>query len=87
MIGLMAKSLEDAKKRLDDEFGQIRRRLDDIHEKFDRVTSGRAGDDIEKLLKDLEDEVHKVRTGGALRPGANQYSRVRKEWLELGGTP
>ena len=78
-----AKDLEHAKKRLDDEWGQIRRRLDDIHEKMDRVVSARAGDDIEKLLEDLEDEVKKVRTGGLLRPGSNQYSRVRKEWLEL----
>lgn len=86
MIGPMAKSLEDAQKRLDDEFGQIRRRLDDLHEKMDRVVSARAGDDIEHLLKELEDEVKKVRTGGVLRPGANQYSRVREEWLELGGS-
>ena len=78
-----AKDLEHAKKRLDDEFGQIRRRLDDLHEAMDRVVSAQPEDDIEALLKDLEDEVHKVRTGGWLRPGANGHARARKDYLEL----
>lgn len=79
----MAKDVAEARKRLDDEFGQIRRRLDDLHEAMDRVVSAKAEDDIEGLLKDLEDEVHKVRTGGVLRHGANGHARARKEWLEL----
>jgi hypothetical protein len=76
----MADDLEKAKKRLDDEYGQIRRRFDEIHERFDRVTTAHAGDDLEKLLKDLEDKVKEVRTGGMLRHGANGYSRARKDY-------
>ena len=78
----MAKSVEDAKKRLDDEYGQVRRRFDEIHEKFDRVSTAQAGDDLEGLLKDLEDKVHEVRTGGALRHGANGYTRAKKDYDE-----
>ena len=78
----MAKSVEDAKKRLDDEYGQVRRRFDEIHEKFDRVTTAHAGDDLEGLLKELEDKVQEVRTGGKLRPGANGYTRAKKDYDE-----
>jgi hypothetical protein len=78
----MAKSVEDAKKRLDDEYGQVRRRFDEIHEKFDRVATAQPGDDLEGLLKDLEDKVHEVRTGGVLRHGANGYTRAKKDYDE-----
>ncbi len=76
----MAKSVEHAKKRLDDEYGQVRRRFDEIHERFDRVVSAQPGDDLEGLLKDLEDKVKEVRTGGILRHGANGYTRARKDY-------
>lgn len=72
--------LEKAKKRLDDEYGQVRRRFDEIHEKFDRVATAQPGDDLEGLLKDLEDKVKEVRTGGMLRHGANGYTRARKDY-------
>jgi hypothetical protein len=76
----MAKDLEHWKKRLDDEYGQIRRRFDEIHEAFDKVSNAQPGDDMEGLLKDLEKKVRTVRTGGWFRPGANQYSRVLRKY-------
>jgi hypothetical protein len=76
----MATDLEKAKKRLDDEYGQVRRRFDEIHERFDRVVSAQPGDDLEGLLEDLEDKVKEVRTGGLLRHGANGYTRARKDY-------
>jgi hypothetical protein len=78
----MADSVEKARKRLDDEYGQIRRRFDEIHERFDRVSSAKAEDDMEGLLKDLEDKVHEVRTGGVLRHGANGHTRALKKYKE-----
>ena len=76
----MATDLEKAKKRLDDEYGQVRRRFDEIHERFDRVVSCGPEDDIEGALKDLEDKVHEVRTGGVLRPGANGHTRALDDY-------
>lgn len=76
----MADSLEHAKKRLDDEYGQITRRFDEIHTAFDWVVQGKAGDDMHARLKDLEKKVHKVRTGGWFRPGARGYSRALKKY-------
>ena len=79
----MAKTLEEARKRLDDEYGQIRRHLDSIHDAFDQVISANAEDDIEGRLQELEDVVKKVRTGGVLGHGANGHARARKKYLEL----
>ena len=76
----MADDLEHARKRLDDEYGQIRRRLDEIHTAFDRVISANAEDDLRGRLKDLEKKVKKVRTGGLFRPGANGHRRALKKY-------
>ena len=74
--------LEHAKKRLDDEYGQTRRRFDEIHERFDRVASAGPEDDLRGLLKDLEKKVRRVRTGGLFRPGANGHARALKKYLK-----
>lgn len=76
----MADDLEHAKKRLDDEYGQITRRFDEIHEAFDKVSNARPGDDMYGLLKDLEKKVHTVRTGGWFRPGAHGYNRALRKY-------
>jgi len=76
----MAKDLDHWKKRLDDEWGQITRRFNEIHTAFDWVVQGKPGDDMHARLKDLEKKVHKVRTGGWFRPGARQYNRVLKKY-------
>jgi hypothetical protein len=79
----MAKSLEEARKRLDDEYGQVRRHLDDIHKALDRVERAGPEDELEELLEDLEDAVKKVRTGGVLGHGANGHTRALKEYREI----
>ena len=73
-------SLEHAKKRLDDEYGQVRRRFDEIHERFDRVVAAGPEDDLRGLLKDLEKRVRKIRTGGLFRPGANGHARALRKY-------
>ena len=50
----MAEGLEEARRRLDDEYGQVRRHLDRIHKAMDRVDASGPEDDISELLKDLE---------------------------------
>jgi hypothetical protein len=81
----MADDLEHARKRLDDEYGQIRRRFDDIHERFDRVVSAGPEDDLRGMLKDLEKRVRKIRTGGLFRHGANGHARALRKYQQVKG--
>ena len=79
----MAKSLEEARKELDNEFEQHRDRLKKIHRKLEEVEKAGPEDDVEGKLKDLEDEVKDARTGGLLGGGAKGHSKARKEYLDL----
>ena len=79
----MAKSLEEARKRLDDEFGQVRRHLQKIHEALDKVEKAGPEDDLKGLLQALAKEVEQVRDGGLTGSGANGHARALKEYLEI----
>jgi hypothetical protein len=76
-------SLEEARKHLDDEFGQVRRKLDRIHEALDKVEAAGPEDDLHGLLDDLESTVKEVRDGGVVGSGANGHRRALKKYLEL----
>jgi hypothetical protein len=76
-------SLEEARKHLDDEFGQVRRKLDKIHKALDKVEAAGPEDDLHGLLADLESTVKEVRDGGVVGSGANGHRRALKAYLEL----
>jgi hypothetical protein len=78
----MAETVEEAKKKLDDEYGQVRRKFDGIHTAFDRVISAGPEDDVYDRLKDLEKIVKEVRDGGVVGSGANGHRRALKEYEE-----
>jgi hypothetical protein len=79
----MAKSLDDARKELDDEFEQHRGRLKKIHDKLDEVEKAGPEDDLEEKLKELEDTVKEARTGGLVGSGAKGHTKARKEYEQL----
>jgi hypothetical protein len=79
----MTKSLEEARKKLDDEFGQVRRHLEKIHQALDTLEKAGPEDDLEHLLDELEKQVKEVRTGGLLGHGAKGHRRAREEYLAL----
>jgi hypothetical protein len=76
-------SLEEARKKLDDEFGQVRRKLAKIHEALDKVEAAGPEDDLHGLLKELESTVKEVRDGGVVGSGANGHRRALKHYLEV----
>lgn len=78
----MADGLEEARKRLDDEYGQVRRHLDRLHSAVDRVDAAGPEDDIYELLKDLEDVVKEIRTGGVVGSGAKGHKRALEKYRE-----
>ena len=79
----MAKSLEDARKKLDDEYGQLRRKFDQIHNALDKVEKAGPEDDLHDLLKDLEKVVKEVRDGGVVGSGANGHRRALEEYRKI----
>jgi hypothetical protein len=76
-------SLDQARKHLDDEFGQVRRKLGKIHEALDNVEAAGPEDDLHGLLADLESTVKEVRDGGVVGSGANGHRRALEEYLRL----
>ena len=78
----MAEGLEEARRRLDDEYGQVRRHLDKIHSALDRVDAAGPEDDLHDLLKDLEDVVKEVRTGGVVGSGAQGHRRALEDYRD-----
>jgi hypothetical protein len=75
--------LEEARKRLDDEFGQVRRKLDKIRAALEKVEAAGPEDDLHDLLADLESTVKEVRDGGVVGSGANGHRRALKRYLDL----
>jgi hypothetical protein len=76
------KSVEEARKRLEDEYGQFRRHLDSIHDAFDQVITAGAEDDIYERTEKLEKVVKEVRDGGVIGSGLNGHRRALKEYQE-----
>ncbi len=81
----MADELSKARKRLDDEFGQVRRHLDKIHDALNRVESAGPEDDLYDLLGKLEERVKEVRTGGLIGSGAHGHRRALDDYKKLKG--
>ena len=81
----MADDLEKARKRLEDEFGQVRRHLDNIHEALNKVETAGPEDDLHGLLEELEHRVNEVRTGGLIGSGANGHRRALEDYRKLMG--
>jgi hypothetical protein len=81
----MADSLSEAREKLEKEYSDVRKHFGEIEAALRTVLNANAEDDIEHLLKELEDRVHKARTGGVFGSGANSHARARKTYLELAG--
>ena len=76
----MAKRVEDLHEKLMDEYGQVRRKFDEIHTAFDHMISAGPTDDVYDRLLHLEKVVKEVRDGGVIGSGANGHRRALKEY-------
>ncbi len=77
--------LRAARRRLEDEYGQVRRHLDKIRKALEDVEKAGPEDDLEALLGKLEDRVKEVRTGGLIGSGAQGHHRALKDYRKLKG--
>jgi hypothetical protein len=78
----VAEGLEEARRKLDDEYGQVRRHLKKVHAALERVDAAGPEDDLYALLKDLEDAVKEVRNGGVVGSGAKGHRRALEHYRE-----
>lgn len=78
----MTEPLSDARRKLDDEFGQVRRHLGTINDALEKVEAAGPEDDLFELLEDLEKTVKEVRTGGLIGSGAKGHREARKKYLD-----
>ena len=81
----MAEDLDKARKRLEDEYGQVRRHLGKIRSALDDVEKAGPEDDLEHLLDELEHRVKEVRTGGLIGSGAKGHHRALEDYRKLQG--
>ena len=81
----MSEDLDKARKRLEDEYGQVRRHLDKIRHALDDVEKAGPEDDVSELLETLEKRVHEVRTGGLIGSGAHGHHRALEDYRKLKG--
>jgi hypothetical protein len=79
----MAKTLEEARRELDNEFEQYRDRLKKIHKKLDEVEKAGPEDDLFGKLEELEDTVKEARTGGMVGSGAKGHREALEEYRKL----
>lgn len=83
----MPKSLEEARKELDDEFSQHRDRMGEVHRRIADVDRLGPTDDIYKAMEKLLDAVKEATTGGLIGSGAKGHREAREEWQKAGGKP
>ena len=77
--------LQEARHRLEDEYGQVVRHLDNIREAFAEVERAGPEDDLYDLLGKLEERVAEVRTGGVIGSGAHGHRRALERYRQLKG--
>ncbi len=79
---MSTQNLEEARKELEKEYAQVREHFGEIEQAMQAVMKAGPEDDLSKMLETLEDRVHKARTGGVLRSGANGHAKALKEYLD-----
>lgn len=78
----MGDTLDDRRKKLDDEFIDVRKGLDDIRAAFGHLEAAGPEDDISGMLDTLEDVVGKVKGGGLFGSGAKGHRKALEAYKE-----
>ena len=81
----MPKSLEEARKELDEEFSQHRDRMGEVHRRIADVDRLGPTDDIYNAMEKLLDAVKEAATGGLIGSGAKGHRDALADWKQAGG--
>ena len=82
----MPKSLEEARRELDEEFSQHRDRMGEVHRRLADVDRLGPTDDVYEAMEKLLDAVKEATTGGLVGSGAKGHREAREEWKKAGGS-
>ncbi len=75
--------LAKARKELEKEYAQARQDLAPIERAYQSLMDATPEDNLSEMLEDLEDAVHKARTGGLIGSGANGHRRALEDYLKI----
>lgn len=75
--------VEKAEQDVIKSFEKVKQDLGRIFVEFEKLRAASAFDDVSSMLKDLEDVVKDVRTGGLIGSGAKSHQRSLKKLNDL----
>ena len=75
--------IADAQKKLEKEYKQAMESLGDFYVAVEALRNAGIDDDIEGLLKTVENEAQNARNGGVIGSGAKGHTRALKNYREL----
>ncbi|MGI8692622.1 MAG: hypothetical protein ACR2JK_06950 [Geodermatophilaceae bacterium] len=81
----MAKSLEEARQDLDEEYRKVREDLEEVRMAMIAVDQAGPEDDIYDRLDALEKAAGNVRTGGLVGGGAKGHRKALERYREIAG--
>lgn len=81
----MPKSLEEARKELDEEFSQHRDRMGEVERRLADVNRLGPTDDIYEAMDKLLDAVKEATHGGLIGTGAKGHRDALEDWKKAGG--
>lgn len=81
----MAKSIEEARQELDEEYRKVREDLEEVRMAMIAVDQAGPEDDLYDRLEKLEKAAGGVRTGGLVGSGAKGHRKALERYREISG--
>jgi Skp family chaperone for outer membrane proteins len=79
----MSEQREKALEKVNKEFKKVSEAIAEIHVAFRALKDAGPTDDLYELLEDLENRVHKARTGGLTGSGAKSHRKALADYQKL----
>ena len=79
----MSDPKQKALEKVNKEFKKVSESIADIHVSFRALKDAGPTDDLYELLDQLEDRVHKARTGGLTGSGAKGHRKALDDYRKL----
>ena len=74
--------IAQARAKLEDEYQSVMNSLGELHVAVEALKRAGVEDDVADLLKAIEDEAKKARTGGIIGSGAKGHARALDDYRE-----